>query len=321
MAETKSLKEVYAPYFKIGAAISYYGYQHVSDIICKHFSTVTCENEMKYASVCNENGQYDLSKADQMYAFAMKNGIEMRGHTLMWHNQNHAPVFAGMTKEQILERVTEHMNLMNRHFPDLSCWDVINEVVSDSPDEFLRDTVFKQKFGDDYVRFFYGLARQTMPGKRLVLNDYNEFIPHKRAHILQLAKSMKEEGVIDALGLQAHIRPKLITIDDLKRTFDDYATAGLPLQITELDIGLPDMDDPTPVDQISREEHEKHAEFYGRYFALLREYSELIESVTLWGVSDDMTWLNYFRCRRPCTALLFGRDHQPTPAFEKVIDF
>lgn len=317
----KTLKEAYRDYFKIGAAISHWSYRSVADLIVSQFDSVTCENEMKLGSLRGEDFAYHFERADEMYRFAMDHGIEMRGHNLIWHQQSRADQLKEMSSEQLLRFVEDHMLIVGKRYSGLSCWDVVNEAVSDRPDEFMRDSVWKEKFGEDFVLRFFTLARNLLPGARLVYNDYNEFIPSKRKNILKLVSMLKAEGVIDAIGLQGHIRPKVCSIDDLKRTMDEYAALGLPLQVTELDIGLPDMDDPTPVEQVTTEEREKHTKFYRDYFALLRDYHEALESVTLWGVADDMSWLNYFRQRRNCSALLFGRDHQPNDAYGAIIDF
>ena len=57
-------------------------------ILAAEFSSLTPENDMKWAEVHPEPGVYDFSGADAVVAFARANHQEVRGHTLLWHSQN-----------------------------------------------------------------------------------------------------------------------------------------------------------------------------------------------------------------------------------------
>jgi GH35 family endo-1,4-beta-xylanase len=45
------------------------------------------------------------------------------------------------------------------------------------------------------------------------------------------------------------------------------------------------------------------------------------DCITLWGVSDDMTWLDYFPVERKNGPLLFDEHGQPKEAYWRIIDF
>ena len=49
------------------------------------------ENELKWQSIRPSPTTYDFSGADTLLTFAEANGIEMRGHNLMWQNQQWLP--------------------------------------------------------------------------------------------------------------------------------------------------------------------------------------------------------------------------------------
>lgn len=67
---------------------------------------------------------------------------------------------------------------------------------------------------------------------------------------------------------------------------------------------------------------EAHAKYYGDIFRIFREYSDVIESVTLWGVTDGTSWLNGFPVKnRRDSALLFTDDGKPKEAFYRITDF
>ena len=52
------------------------------------FGSVTPENELKWESVEPERGHYDFGAADRIVDFAQQHGMAVRGHTLVWYQQN-----------------------------------------------------------------------------------------------------------------------------------------------------------------------------------------------------------------------------------------
>lgn len=96
-----SLKKVYEPYFKIGTSVSYWNMQSekAKEELVKHYSSMTAENEMKPMFMLDKKEnlahpeKYNLQpamrfdRARKYLDFAKENGIGLRGHTLVWHNQ------------------------------------------------------------------------------------------------------------------------------------------------------------------------------------------------------------------------------------------
>ncbi|HIZ54949.1 MAG TPA: endo-1,4-beta-xylanase [Firmicutes bacterium] len=317
-----SLKEVYRDYFQVGAAVNVPILEKRKDLIIQHFNTLTCENDMKYAGLCDQNGNYHFENADTLYQFAMENGIAMRGHNLVWHQAIPEKAFEEMSKEALEARICEHMQIVGARYPALSCWDVLNEAVDDKHGTYLRDTVWRRKFGDDYYFRVYEMAREYLPGMQLVYNDYNEFMPEKRKYILQFVTELKERGLVDAIGLQCHISVySSYHLDEVRRTYELFAKLGLRLHVTELDVALPEIVDPTVYTEAPPALVEKQAQIYQELFAVFREYHEVIDSVTLWGVSDDQSWFNYFMHKRENWPLLFDKNGEPKEVFYRITQF
>ena len=96
-----SLKGVFAPYFKIGAAVPAQdmGRAAAREALRREYDSITCENEMKPECLLDatENKEHPekhalapavhFDKVRGYLDFAVQNGIAMRGHTLVWHNQ------------------------------------------------------------------------------------------------------------------------------------------------------------------------------------------------------------------------------------------
>lgn len=348
----KTLKEAYKNYFTVGAAVAAHWIDEAASTVAAHFDTVTAENEMKYVGIhphdyprpdfrkmkpgtrpeppeltrrerfVHPSMETDFAPADKICNFARENGLLVRGHTLMWHGSYPWGIFEQLTPEEIWANTLEHFEMTAKHFPDCWCWDVVNEVIDDHGG-YLRDTVFKQKLGDDYLIKVYELARKYFPKAKLVTNDYNEFRPDKRDANLKLINILKERGLVDAIGCQSHINVRMTEedFDNVKRGLDMYAATGLRIHVTEMDVNALDWANPdAPVPENAQE---LVAQIYGKMFKIFRDYSEVIDNVTVWGVSDKYSWLNGFKNRDGVRnfPLFFDEEYKPKEALLRVIDF
>src|SRR5690606_18273420 len=85
------LKDFYAEDFLIGfAARSNYW---MDEPLLDHFNAVTVENMMKWEALQPRPGDFRLNQADNLVQYAQEHGMEVIGHTLVWHNQTPDWVF------------------------------------------------------------------------------------------------------------------------------------------------------------------------------------------------------------------------------------
>ena len=116
-----------------------------STLLLKHFSSVTAENAMKPDTVWpNAPGSTTMPAAspnfipaDAIYNFAITNGIQVRGHTLLWHQTAPTWFFAGDTASpnyriNVQQRLCQYIDAVMRRLPQIYAWDVVTEVASDS---------------------------------------------------------------------------------------------------------------------------------------------------------------------------------------------
>ncbi|HEY9354030.1 MAG TPA: endo-1,4-beta-xylanase, partial [Nocardioides sp.] len=75
--------------------------EELAGIAADEFSSITPENEMKWETVEPTRGTYDWSGADEVVEFARAHGQKVRGHTLLWHNQNPAWLTEGVNNGTI----------------------------------------------------------------------------------------------------------------------------------------------------------------------------------------------------------------------------
>ncbi|MCC5895703.1 MAG: endo-1,4-beta-xylanase [Alkalibacterium sp.] len=324
-----TLKDAYKDYFKVGVAVSPETLERDGELISKQFNSLTAENVMKPEEVQPEEGVFTFEKADKIVDFAKANDMTMRGHTLVWHNQTPEWVFKdgdkSASRDLALDRMKKHMDVVMNHFKTpFYAWDVINEVIADEGNDLLRESPWRSIIGDDYVQKAFEFARQANPDVALYYNDYNESHPAKRDKIFTMIKDMMDKGTpIDGVGLQAHWGLEDPSLDNIKAAIEKYASLGLTLQITEMDVSVFNFDDKrTDLTAPTAEMMEKQAERYDAFFSLFREYSEHIDSVTLWAASDRYNWLDDFPVRgRKNWPMLFDVNNQPKESFNRVVSY
>ncbi|MCI3922877.1 endo-1,4-beta-xylanase [Paenibacillus sp. TRM 82003] len=324
----KKLHEVFAKDFLVGAAVNPRTLESQGEILAKHYNSVTAENEMKFVSVHPEEGRYTFENADRIVSFAKANGMGIRGHTLVWHNQTPDWVFRNrdgspVDRDTLLARMKAHIEtVVSRYKGDIYAWDVVNEAVSDSGEALLRSSKWLDIAGEGFIAKAFEFAHAADPDALLFYNDYNEAVPEKREKIYALVKSLKEQGVpIHGVGLQAHWSIHHPPIEDIRRAIERYASLGVKLHITELDVSVFAHDDrrtdlASPTDEMLQ----RQADRYKQFFQLFKQYSDTIDSVTFWGAADDYTWLNDFPVRgRRNWPFLFDDRHEPKPAYWEVL--
>ncbi|MCI7804555.1 MAG: endo-1,4-beta-xylanase [Oscillospiraceae bacterium] len=342
-----SLCEAYSDYFKIGCASTATELQTnaTKDLIKKHYNSLTLGNELKPDSTLNQklalahvastgddtDLPVDLANAAPLLEFSQENNIPVRGHVLVWHSQTPDWFFkenfetdgAWVSKEKMLKRLENYIkNIMTAievQYPDLNvyAWDVVNEAVKDSGgmrdpgsnSEVNGQSAWMKVFGDEsFIDAAFEYARKYAPeGCKLFYNDYNEYTEVKRDDIYEICKRLADKGLIDGVGMQSHIKMSYPSVELYEAAIRKYASLGLEVQITELDI-----------DQKSNSE-ESQLELAQRYKEVFSLYKSLkdegvnITAVVLWGITDNTSWIGGY-------PLLFDKNYTAKPAFYAVLD-
>jgi endo-1,4-beta-xylanase len=326
---TKGLKDYYKEFFPVGVAIgpnSFDGPQ--GELIRKNFNSVTCENVMKPALIHPEENRYNWEPADKIVAQAQANGMKVRGHTLCWHSQTGAWMTKDaqgnqITKEVAFARLKDHVTtVVSRYKGKVYAWDVLNEIISDdsSSTKIYRETAPWYKIcGDEFIPKLFQWAHEADPDAILVYNDYNTENPVKREKIYNMLKKLLAQGVpIHAVGLQAHWRLDNPNEQQIRESIDRFASLGLKVQFTELDVTtFGNRSDTTRA--YTPEKEKKQTEFYKMAFKVFREKKNVVTSVTFWNVSDRGSWLD--RGGRKAYPLLFDTNLKPKKAYWEVVNF
>jgi endo-1,4-beta-xylanase len=332
---TKGLKDYYKDYFDIGVAVSPRALKtDEATLILAQFNSLTAENAMKMGPIHPEELKYDWKGGDSIAAFAKRHNLKLRGHVLTWHTQAPKWFFTDSAgrligKELLFQRMKEHINtVVSRYKGTIYAWDVVNEVISDDPNEFYRNSDFYKIAGEEYIAKAFQYAHEADPEALLFYNDYNEINPSKREKIFQLIKKLRDNGVpVHGLGLQGHWALNEPSYRQLDSTLKRFSELGIPLQITELDISVYPKEHSardrkaSDYDTVFTEVKEKkQIEVYKMCFELFRKYKDHITSVTFWNISDRHSWLDNFPVTgRKDYPLLFDKDLKPKKAFDEVL--
>lgn len=328
-----SVHEAFSDLFDVGAAVwqGDLAGEHAF-LLTKHFNSVTSENDMKWGSLQPTEGTFVFTNADAQVAFAKANNQAIRGHTLVWHNQNPAWLFndasgAPMTptpenKALLLQRLEDHIRTVVTHFgDDVYAWDVVNEVIDPAqPDGFRRSPWFNIT-GTDYIERAFRVAREAAPNAKLYLNDYSTTDEPKRTFLLNLARNLRRHGVpIDGVGHQMHNNIEYPSAAAIIETLNQVTALGLDNQITELDVSIYTGSLPQPFtgyEDIPPERFARQAYKYRDFFQAFRYLAPNISSVTFWGQADDHTWLT--SSARVDGPLLFDTGLIHKPAYTALI--
>jgi endo-1,4-beta-xylanase len=328
------LKDYFQDYFPIGVAVSPWALKSKdSALILQQFNSLTPENAMKMGPIHPKEDVYNWKDADSIVAFATRHHLRVRGHNLCWHNQAPNWLFLdnGQTvrKEVLLKRLRDHIQtVVNRYKGSIYAWDVVNEAISDKPNEYLRNSPWLQICGEEYIAKAFEYAHEADPNALLFYNDYNEINPIKREKIYRLVKSLKDAGVpINGIGLQGHWAINEPSEGQLDSTIQQFANLGLKVQITELDISVYPKEHNArerrpedAYDQFTQERENKQIEEYKTCFTAFKKYRNILSGVTFWNISDRNSWLDNFPVKnRKDYPLLFDQNGKPKRVYYEVV--
>ncbi|MCL2222880.1 MAG: endo-1,4-beta-xylanase [Oscillospiraceae bacterium] len=347
-----SLRELFSDYFLVGNIMEPGVIDDAStvEMFLHHYNSVTAENSMKPENVSPSRGEWNLSGPNRLVDWANSNDIRVHGHTLVWHSQS-APWLTEnedgepLTRAEARENMEYFITYYVGHFAGrVAAWDVVNEAFTDgvsanAPGEAWRDNLrtnspwflayangLDEAAGEcpsDYIYDAFVFTRLADLNAVLFYNDFNEEQVGKREAIAAMTEELNERWrddprnddpdrlLIEGLGMQAHYWTDWLDPNDVRDTIVRFAQTGARVAITELDIPIGHWNSfgARDYDNLAHQ-----AELFGALFDIFVEYSNYIDSVTLWGRADHQSW------RAQGFPLLFDGRLNPKPAFWSVVE-
>ncbi|KAF9036211.1 beta-1,4-endoxylanase [Panaeolus papilionaceus] len=276
----------------------------------RELNMVTPVNSMKWDATERSRNSFTFSTADQLVSWAQQRNFMIRGHTCVWHSQLPSWVSNGGFNAATLTSVIQnHVSNVVGHFKGkIYAWDVVNEMFNE--DGTRRSSVFSNTLGESFVDIAFRAARAADPNAKLYINDYNtDSTNAKSAGLLALVKKLKAQGTpIDGIGVQAHL-----IVGQVPSTFAanlaQFASAGVEVAITELDIRIP-----TPASSANLAQQQKD---YQTVFAACKSVPACV-GISMWGLTDKYSWI-------PGTfngygaALPFDNNYNKKPAYNGIV--
>ena len=320
----------------------------------EQFNQTSPENDLKWESIHPREGAdgYNFGPADAYVDFGLKNHMFIVGHTLVWHGQTPNWVFAGTTppppappangpggrsgrgfgyngpratREELLQRMRDHIHtVVGRYKGKVKVWDVVNEAIADGGPDTLRNSLWRQIIGPNFIARAFEYAHEADPKAILRYNDYGLENPAKRQKLITLIKQLQAEKVpVMAIGTQTHVSTSSPSFAEEDQELTDLDTLGLPVHITELDVnGAHAGQRNTGADVANNAAttqgglvDDADQRLAGQYANLFKAFlkHKSVKVVTLWGINDGISW------RAAGKPLLFDGNDQPKPAFGAVI--
>ncbi|MGB4711479.1 MAG: endo-1,4-beta-xylanase [Fuerstiella sp.] len=329
------IKDAFKDSFRIGTAgdlPARYSDQELA-IAAEHFNAVTPENCMKPERVHPEENTWQFEQPDALVEWASGSKMSVHGHTLVWHAQTRDWFFRDGDREAVTLRMKEHIaTLVGRYKGKIQSWDVVNEAINDGGDaqtaktENLRDSKWMQTIGPQFLALAFQFAHEADPDAVLYYNDYNIESGAKHESSMVLLKRLLADGApVHGVGIQGHWRSGSVPFEEIEKAITDYASLGLKVSITELDVTIRGASGgqfgggfggrrsrrSTPA---SIEDLNVQAADYAKLFEIFQKHENVIERVTFWGLNDRRTW------RWGQHPLLFDANNNPKPAYAAIVN-
>ncbi len=286
-------------YFGAAVAANRLGEAPYVETLDREFNSVTAENEMKWDALEPRRGTFLFSRADQIFDHARSRGMDVRGHTLVWHSQLPSWV-SGLGTTELRSAMNNHITQVMTHYKgEIHSWDVVNEAFQDGGSGARRNSPFQSKLGNGFIEEAFRTARAADPAAKLCYNDYNtDGVNAKSNAVYDMVKDFTSRGVpIDCVGFQSHFNSNSPVPSDYRANLQRFADLGVDVQITELDI---------------EGSGQAQATDYGNVVRACLAVTRCT-GITVWGIPDKYSW------RPSGTPLLFDNDYAKKPAYDAVL--
>ena len=263
------------------------GYDRTDPDFTDYWNQLTPGNAGKFGSVAPtaNPSQWHWAGLDQAYNFAKNNDLVFKNHCLIWDQQQPAWITnSGLDSTEQANAIEQWIRLVGERYPEMDMIDVVNEPLPNhNPARYRQALGGAGATGWDWVIWAFEKARQYMPNTKLLLNDYGIINSNSSTTLyLGIIDLLQERGLIDGIGVQGH-RFELENANTgvLKSNLDRLAATGLPIYISEFDLGN--------LSNAGTPDDEQQLQLYKKIFPILWEHPG-VKGITIWGYREGECW-------------------------------
>jgi uncharacterized repeat protein (TIGR02059 family) len=208
-------------------------------VMLKYCNFGVCGNEFKWSGIEPTKGVLNYAPFEYTYNWYKSVGWDMRAHTLLWGGNNvtdyhcipqwvmdlrsNPKAMYDTCRMRVIREVTRYKGVVKEY-------DVLNEPTHAN---FLQSIV-----GDSINWNCFKWAHEADPNARLFVNDYNiiEWQDQTNNFVTLVQKMLQNGAPITGIGAQCHIGSS-VDLTNFKTRFDQLGQFGLPIKVTEFDMG------------------------------------------------------------------------------------
>jgi len=261
------------------------------------------------ASSSSDTSTWNWGPLDQIYNYAMTNGISFKEHNLVWGQQQPSWI-SSLDSAHQYQMVETWIRLCGERYPEAAMVDVVNEPLHDTPMALNPVPYYKALGGAgatgwDWVITAFTLARQYFPNAKLLLNDYfilSSPTLSSQSEVVQyrtIIDLLKQRNLIDGIGCEGHFMEQTDT-NTIRTNLNYLAASGLPIYITEYTV-----DEASDATQLA---------VYQKQFPIFWTHPD-VKGVTLWGYIQGNVWTQTPNC------YLIRSDSTMRPALQWLINY
>lgn len=212
--------------------------------LAREYNMITPENELKWKATEPAQNKFNFSSADVIATFALKNGMKIRGHNLLWGLSNPTWLTQGQYSATQLQSIMEnHISKVMTHyrtqFPGIvTTWDVVNELINAGPGIWtpLGKSTDKVTQAFNIASIALKAARAADPSAKLCINEYSLERNGSATNTYKLVSRLKKAGIpLDCVGFQGHLSTGSVTKSQWIASLTAFAKLGVEVHITEFD--------------------------------------------------------------------------------------
>jgi endo-1,4-beta-xylanase len=295
--------------------------------LAREFNMLEPEDVLKWEVIHPAPQSFDFSQGDQVVDFASRHNMKVRGHTLVWHQQNPKWLTEGKyTSVELAQILENHIKTVVGHYRGkIFAWDVVNEAFDELHPGELRSTIWRDQpgigttnsnaAGYSYIERCFRWAHEADPQALLFYNEAEaETINPKSDAIYAMVRDFRQRGVpIDGVGFQMHVANLRVDVASISSNISRFTALGVQVQITEMDVALPVDGEGNPRSDDLKLQASIYREIVG---ACLSHPG--CTAIQTWGFTDKYSWIGSHSKKTKGAALLFDRNYQPKPAYEAL---